>query len=115
MAVRRRDVPRPVTGATDIGLAALLDALESASTTLVMVLALGRADQLAELVVQPLVAEIALLLCNPLLEPKMRLDDEFGHGILHCRWGLPIVVDQKPISRQRLIPCHNRNERYGSK
>jgi hypothetical protein len=29
-----------------------------------------------------LIAEIALFFGNPLLEPKMRFDNEFAHGIL---------------------------------
>jgi hypothetical protein len=69
-----------VARAADIGLAALLDALESALAPLVVVLTLGRADQFAEFVVQSLIAKITLLFRNPFLKPEMRFDDELGHG-----------------------------------
>ena len=80
MAVRRRDIDRPVAGAAHVGLAALLDALEGALRALVVVLAAGRADQLAELVVEAFGAEVALFLGHPFLQTKMRLDDELAHG-----------------------------------
>ena len=80
MAARGRDIDGPVAGAADVGLAALLDALEGAVIDLVVVLALGGADQLAEFVVEALVAEIALFLGDPFLQPEMRFDHELGHG-----------------------------------
>jgi hypothetical protein len=80
VAVRGGDVDGPVAGAADVGLAALLDALEGAFIDLVVVLALGRTDQLAKLIVEPFVAEVALLLGHPFLQTEMRFDHEFGHG-----------------------------------
>ena len=80
VAVGGRDVHGPVAGAADVGLAPLLDALEGALVDLVVVLALGRADQLAEFVVETFGAKIALFLGDPLLQPKMRFDDELAHG-----------------------------------
>ncbi len=81
MAVRGRDGHGPVAGAAHVGLAALLDALEGARGALVVMLAGGRADQLAELVVESLGAEVALLLGHPLLQTKVRFDDELAHGV----------------------------------
>jgi len=80
MAVRRRHVDRPVTGAAHVGFAALLDALERAFRALVVVLAVARPDQLAELVVETLGAKVALLFGHPLLQAKVRFDDEFAHA-----------------------------------
>jgi hypothetical protein len=45
----------------------------------VVVLPAGRADLLAKLVVEAFGGEIPLFLGDPLLQPEMRLDDEFGH------------------------------------
>jgi hypothetical protein len=78
-----------MAGTADVGLAALLDALEDAPTALVVVLALGRADQLAEFVVQSLIAKIAFLFGDPFLKPEMRLDNELVHGNL--RRGLELA------------------------
>jgi hypothetical protein len=39
----------------------------------------GRADLLAKLVVEALGREIPPFLGDSLLQPEMRLDDEFGH------------------------------------
>jgi hypothetical protein len=36
-------------------------------------------ESLAELVVQPLGAEVPLLLGDPFMEPEVRGDEEFGH------------------------------------
>ena len=57
MAGRGRDVHGPVAGAADIGVAAALEGLIGANlfAALVVVLAAGRADQLAKLVIEPLV------------------------------------------------------------
>src|SRR5262249_18584631 len=43
-------------------------------------LAGARLDQLLEHVVEAFVLEVALLLGHPLLQTKVRLDDEFAHG-----------------------------------
>ena len=80
MAVRGRNIYRPMTGAAYIRLTALLDALEGALIDLVVVLAFGRADQLPEFILQPFREKIALLLRNPFLQPEVRLYDEFAHG-----------------------------------
>src|SRR5215475_9425077 len=82
MTVGGGDVDGPVAGAADVGLASVLDALEGALIDLVVVLALGRADQLAEFIVEPLGAEIALLLGDPFLQAEMRFDHEFRHASL---------------------------------
>src|SRR6185436_9011502 len=84
-----------------VGLAALLDALEGARGALVVMLAGGRADQLAELVVESLGAEVALLLGHPLLKTKVRFDDELAHGIPLAR---PVVLRPTSISRPRTPP-----------
>ena len=80
MAVRGRNVHRPMAGAAHIGLAALLDALEGALVDLVVMLAVGRADQLTEFILEAFGAEIALLFGDPFLQTKVRFDDEFAHG-----------------------------------
>src|SRR5258708_29719075 len=82
MALGGRDVDRPVAGAADISFAARLDALEGPLRALVVMLAAGRADQFAEFVVEALGAEVAFLLGHPLLQAKVRLDDELAHGSL---------------------------------
>src|SRR5215475_10083522 len=74
VTLRGGDVDRPMAGAAHVGLASLLDALEGAFVDLVVVLAFGRADQLAKLVIESLAAEIALLLGHPLLQAEMRFD-----------------------------------------
>src|SRR5450631_1862386 len=102
VAARGCDVHRPVAGAADVGLAALLDTLESAPAGLVVVLALGRADQFAEFVVQSGIAKIALLLRNPFLKPEMRLDDEPGHGDPPLSPGLAVIIDAKVSPEQDL-------------
>jgi hypothetical protein len=70
-----------VAGAADIGAAALFEGLVGADALAahVVVLPAGRADLFAKLVVEAFGGEIPLLLGNPLLQPEMRLDDEFGH------------------------------------
>jgi hypothetical protein len=42
-------------------------------------LAVARLDLFAELVLEPLRLEVALLFGNPLLQSKVRLDDESAH------------------------------------
>jgi hypothetical protein len=69
-----------VTGAADIGLTSLFDALERALVDLVVVLALGRANQLAKFVFEAFGEEIAFFLGNSFLQTKVRFDDEFGHA-----------------------------------
>ena len=71
-----------------LALAALLDSLIRADlVALVVVLAVGRLDQLAEDVVEAFVFEVALLFGDPFLQPEMRFDDEFflGHACLSSR------------------------------
>ena len=80
MTVGCRHVHRPVAGTAHIGLAPLFDALESTLVGPVVMLSLGGADQLAKFIVETFGPEIALLLGDPLLQAKMRLDDEFAHG-----------------------------------
>src|SRR6185437_11333579 len=68
-----------------------------------MVLAFGRSDQFAKLVVEPLIAEIAFFLRNPLLKPKMRFDDELGHwsppySSAACAVKLALVIDASVAS-----------------
>ena len=72
MAGRGRDVDCPVAGAADIGVAPSLKRLIGAEpfAALVVMLAAGRADQFAKLVIEPFRCEIALLLGNPFLQPK---------------------------------------------
>src|SRR5689334_5112920 len=82
MALGGRDIDGPVAGAADVGLPTLLDTLERAFIGLVVVAALGRADQFAELVVEPLGAEIALLLRHPFLQAEMRFDHKLRHLLL---------------------------------
>ena len=84
MASAGRHVDRPVAGAGDVGLAALLDRLEGADLVALDVMgAAAGADELLELVIEALGAEVALLLGDPLLQAEMRLDDELGHcGVL---------------------------------
>src|ERR1700751_2621580 len=96
MSIGRRDVDGPVTGAADVGLASLLDALEGAFIHLVVVLAFRRADQLAEFIVEPFGAEIALLLGNPFLQAEMRFDHEFRHASL--RSGAAIRAADFPLT-----------------
>jgi hypothetical protein len=77
-----RHVHSPVAGTSDVRLPALLDALERSGFSLGDVMRpAARADELAELVVEPLVSEVALLLRDPLLQTKMRLDDELEHRV----------------------------------
>jgi hypothetical protein len=38
---------------------------------------------LAELAIETLGGEVAFFLGDPFLQPEMRLDDEFWHGLLH--------------------------------
>ena len=79
---RGGDPDGPVAGAADIGAAARFERLVGAGPppAHVVVPPAGRADVLAELVVEALGHEIALFLGYPLLQPEMRLDDEFGHA-----------------------------------
>ena len=67
-----------MAGAADVGRTPLRDALEGALGAPVVMLPARRADELAELVVEPLGAEVALLLGDPLLQAKVRLDDELA-------------------------------------
>src|SRR6476660_1749224 len=73
-----------MAGAAYIRFAPLFDALEGALIDLVVMLAGRRADQFAEFVVEAFGAEIALFLGNPFLQPEVRFDDEFAHGVSPC-------------------------------
>jgi hypothetical protein len=56
----------------------LLERLESADlVALVVMLAVGRLDQLAKLVVEAFRAEIALVVGDPFLQAEVRFDQEF--------------------------------------
>ena len=78
---RGRHVHRPMAGAGDVCLAALLDALKCSDlASRLVVRAAAGAHELLELVVKAFGAEIALLLGDPLLQTEMRLDDELGHS-----------------------------------
>src|SRR3954469_16993912 len=74
-------VPRPMTGAADVGLAPLLEALVGADLVrrgvgLVEIPALPDA---MELVVEACLLEVPLLLGDPLVQPEVRTDDELAH------------------------------------
>src|ERR1051326_7337726 len=74
-----------MAGAAHVGAAALFDALIGAvSVTLVVMLAAARADELLEIVIKAFSAKVILLLRDPFLQPKMRLDHELGHHRLPC-------------------------------
>jgi hypothetical protein len=78
-----RDIHRPVAGAGDIGLAPRLERLHGADlVALVVLLAVGRADEFAKFVVEAFVGEIAFVVRDPFLKAEMRLDDELRHGRL---------------------------------
>jgi hypothetical protein len=81
-----------VASAVDIGRAALFERLKSAGLRAVLVvrLAFGRFDGFLENVVETFVAEIALLVGDPFLQPEVRLDDELliFHIKLDFRWRL---------------------------
>ena len=82
VAARGRDIDGPVARAGHVGLAPLLDALERAGLARRgVVRAVAGADELLELVVEALVAKVALLLRDPFLQPEMRLDHELRHGV----------------------------------
>jgi len=67
-----------MAGAADVRLAPPLDALKGTLRALVVMRPGGRADPLAELVVEAFGAGVALLLGDPLLQAKVRLDDELA-------------------------------------
>ena len=103
VAARGRHVDRPVAGAGDVGLAALLDRLEGADlAALGVVGAAAGADQLAELVVEALGAEVALLLGDPFLQTEVRLDDELAAHRLLSKFSAsaPINVTRKETVEQ---------------
>src|SRR5579864_4618350 len=69
--------------AAHIAGAALLDGLVGHDLVAEVVTLAVLGDELvAEFVVEALGGEVALLLGDPLLEPHMRRDHEFGHGFL---------------------------------
>ena len=72
-----------MTRAAHVGGAALLERLIGPDlVALVVMLSVGRTDQLAKLVVEALGGEISLLVRDPFLQAEVRLDDELGHGLL---------------------------------
>jgi hypothetical protein len=68
-----------MASAAYVGFTPFLDALEGALIDLVVVLALGRADQFPKFIVETFGAEVALFLRNPFLQAEMRLYDELAH------------------------------------
>src|SRR5690606_31575770 len=126
---RRRHADRPVARTADIRRPALLERLEGADpVALVMDLAVGRLHQLTELILEAFRLEVALLLGHPLLQPEVRLDDEFRHSSSprlsgetlrarpheHCLWTprprqqqsllTPPPALLSPTRRERTIP-----------
>src|SRR6185312_13983636 len=93
------DVHRPVAGAADIALAALLEGLVGADLVAQIVALTVLGDELvAELVVESFRGEITLLLGDPLLQPHMRRDDELCHGFLSRFWS-----GRKPTAASLLL------------
>src|SRR6185295_9089593 len=91
---RRRHVDGPVAGRAHVTGAPALESLVRAnSVAKVMALSVGRRQLLAKLVGEAGVAEVALLLGNPLVQPHVRCDDECGHqappGGRDCRSSRP--------------------------
>src|SRR5262249_38790582 len=81
------DSDGPMAGAAHVGRAAALEALHGADlVALVVVLAVGRLDELLKDIVEPFILEVALLLGHPFLQAEVWLDHEFflecflGHG-----------------------------------
>src|SRR5262249_53850478 len=83
-------VHRPMAGAGDVGLHALVAAavrigFEGASLQIgnlarrIEELFRARRWPALELVIQTFITEIAVRVCDPLLQPTVRLNDEFGH------------------------------------
>src|SRR5690348_16586996 len=73
-----------MAGAADVARPALLDRLECADLVAeLMAVPSARIHRLAEFVIEPFIAEIAFLFRDPLLQPKVRCDDELVHGFLH--------------------------------
>ena len=82
---RGGDVHRPVARAADVTAASLLEGLVGAHLVGggVLFRRVPGAVVVAELVVEALVAEVALLLGDPFLQPEVRRDHEFRHrGLL---------------------------------
>jgi hypothetical protein len=74
-----------MTRAGDVRIAPLLYALKGACLAGGLVMpAIGRADQLPELVFQPFLAKVVLLDGNPFLKAEVRLDHESGHPCPPC-------------------------------
>jgi hypothetical protein len=72
-----------MAGAADVRFAALFERLIRANfVALVVDLAAGRAHQLAEFVIKPFVAEVALFFRHPFVQAEMRFDDKFCHYFL---------------------------------
>ncbi len=79
MTFRSRDVYRPVASAVDIRGAAFFEGLVGArfQPVLIVGLAFRRQHGLLEDIVEAFILEISLVLSDPLLQAKVRLDDEF--------------------------------------
>ena len=110
MAVGGRNVDGPVAGAAHIRLTAFLERLEGALAAFVMDLAVGRAHQLTEFIVEALLTEIVLLLRHSFLQAEMRFNQEFRHGFLQC--SLSSVKSGTPFSelqRSEIISDHIQN------
>jgi len=78
-----------MAGAGDVRLPSFLDALEgSPHAGGRMMRSIARANELLELILEPLVSEIALFLGDPFLEAKVGLDGKSWHGSLRggCGW-----------------------------
>src|SRR3954469_12417251 len=94
------DVHGPVTGAADVRLTPLLEALVGADLVregmrLLEVLPFPDA---AELVFEPHRLEVPLLLGNPLVQPEMRADDELAHRCSFPSAVAPILTVTKDRS-----------------
>jgi hypothetical protein len=72
-----------VAGAADIGIAAALEGLVRPDLIAEVVDMAGRCrgKLIAELVIEAFAVEIALVARYPFVQPHMRRDDEFRHGV----------------------------------
>src|SRR6201993_1523155 len=72
-----------MAGAALVRLAPFLERVKRADfVALVVDLAVGLANEFAEFVIEPLVAEITFLLRHPFVQAEMWFDDEFCHCLL---------------------------------
>jgi|HubBroStandDraft_4_1064222.scaffolds.fasta_scaffold40788_2 hypothetical protein len=93
-----------MAGAIDVGGAALFEGLVGAGllSILVVRLAVRRSHGFLEDVFETFVREVAFLVGDPFLQPKMRLDDEFliFHAVLRLHW--TASIDPNPIPAEAL-------------